>query len=203
VSITITDNLNLEDKMSEINGTTNAKNDSVIEQYKSYYKKMNIEQYGTGVLLSALGESSESSDDLSIQTATSSGIEELFANQSVNLSINKDNIKKKMWADLEKEVQKFMNENKDMRGEFVVAVNTETKDGQPEFKISSKETIVALLDEEYRSESLEVMTTNPVQLFQPDNMPIEKLTEKENPELAAIVQNFLQKNRGVFQYLAQ
>jgi len=189
--------------MGAISGTTNAKSDAVIEQYKSYYKKMNLEQYGTGVLLAALGESDQPSDDLTVQSGTSNGLEELFANQSVNLSINKDNIKKKLWADLEKEVQQFMNQNKDMRGEYVVAVNNETADGQPEFKISSKESIVSLLDEEYRSESLEVMTTHPVQLFQPDNMPIEQLTEKANPELSAIVQNFLQKNRGVFQYLAQ
>ncbi|MBL8025007.1 MAG: hypothetical protein JNL74_01275, partial [Fibrobacteres bacterium] len=76
------------------------------------------------------------------------------------------------------------------------------ENGQPEFKITSKESIMEHLDDEFKQESSEVMTTNPVQLFQPSNIDIAKLDAKASPVLEAIVSDFLQKNRGVFQYLA-
>ncbi|MBL8026220.1 MAG: hypothetical protein JNL74_07405, partial [Fibrobacteres bacterium] len=122
--------------MGAISGTTNQQADAVIEQYKSYYSKMNISQYGTGVLLQTLGESGDAEEAFGANySSQSNGLEELFASQASKVSINKDNIKKKMWADLEKEVQAFFQENKELRGQYVVAVNNATENGQPEFKI--------------------------------------------------------------------
>ncbi len=187
--------------MGTIQGASNSSADQVIEQYKSYYKSLNLAQYGTGVLLQTLG-ASDGTEDMFTSSAETNGLEDLFSSQSVNLSINKDNIKKKLWSDLEKEIQAFTNNHKELKGNFVIAINYNEENGLPQFRVAKSESVEFYLGDDNKSSAADAINNHPVQVFDRDKIAIEELNAFNSPELSAIVENFMQKNKGVFQYLA-
>lgn len=187
--------------MGTIQSNSISKSDAAIEQYKSYYKGLNIAQYGTGVLLQTLGSSEGSSNTFTSDTS-STGLESLFTNSASKLSINTDNIKKKIWSDLEEEIQAYTIQNKETKGTFSVAINADTANGQPIFKIASKESVLSFLDEKDKASSEEALKNHPVQVFSSENLPVESLKEVKIPELSSIVDSFMKKNSAVFKFLS-
>src|SRR3989339_965666 len=169
-----------------------------IEQYKDYFKKLNIEQYGYGVLLNALNEN-QNQDGFTALDAQDTTFDSIA---SAQVNIDSAAVQKKMWQDLEYELKAYEKLHPELKGQYVVAINADTEDGQPIATIAKKEDILDLIPQTERDTSEDLIKSNPVQLFKSENLNVLALDSIENRDIEKIVNSFLAKNSGVFQYLA-
>jgi hypothetical protein len=173
-----------------------------IEAYKSYFKRVNIAQYGASVLLNALNEGDKTADPFSGESGGSGDTESIFPEQPATLSINTDAVYKKMWKDLEALIKEYEEKNPGIKGKYVVAVNADTADGQPAFKVAAKDDLLALIADKDQKSSSDLMDQHPVQVFKSGNLDVAALSEAPVVGLEDIVAAFMAQNKGVFQFLA-
>lgn len=172
-----------------------------IEQYKQYFKRMNIEQYGYSVLLSALNEGRKNDGFEALDGQEQSEDDSLTTFAPYDVKINTDNVLKKMWKDLEQEIKQYEKSHPEIKGQYIVAINAQGADNMPAVTVSSKEEVLALIPEAEREESAKLIDLNPVQIFRNETLDVRALPSAGLPGLDALIQGFLEKNRGVFQYL--
>ncbi|MFH0919873.1 MAG: hypothetical protein V1913_05875 [Fibrobacterota bacterium] len=180
--------------------SSNQNSASQIEQYKTYFKQLNIAQNGASVLLQALNENKSTNTDDWFGTGTdSTDVTDLVPAAVVN--INKEKVEKKLWQDLEAEILAYQEQHPELKDKLVVAVNADTEDGQPAFTVAKSEDILALLND--KGTAQDALKGHPVQLFESANLNVGGLKSAGETELEQMVQAFMQKNRGVFQYFNQ
>ena len=174
-----------------------------IEAYKAYFKRINIAQYGAGVLMDALNQGSGASSDPLLDGANKdSAVQSMFPEKPATLNINTDAVYKKMWKDLEALIKEYEVKNPDIKGQYIVAVNADTQDGQPAVKIAQKDDVMSLLGDADRKSIEGTIDQHPVQVFKSANVDVNTLQEASIPGLQAEITAFLDKNKGVFQFLA-
>lgn len=186
--------------MASISAYSAANPKASLEQYKSYIRSLNIEQYGAGVLMSALNENQAAAED-SESTDQSSGLDEFFNAQAAKVNINTESVKKKLWSDLETEIKGYEAQHPDIKGKYIVAVNAEDENDQPAFQVADKQTVVGLINETDQKASDALITEHPVQIFKSETIDVSILKSAGFAELKDIVSAFMQKNKGVFQFL--
>lgn len=172
-----------------------------IEQYKTYFKQMNIAQYGAGVLLNALNEG-KNTDPMLESDSEGEEADSIFSDLPATVNINSDSVYKKVWDDLENEIKEYECQHLEIKGQYVIAINADTETGQPEFTIASKTQVLGLVSTDEKDNSDSLMTDHPVQIFKSTTISVKKLTSVSIPGLDDLVSGFLQKNRGVFQFLS-
>jgi hypothetical protein len=171
-----------------------------IDQYKSYFKRLNIEQYGAGVLMNALNEGKNADPLLGGQT-NGTDLASMFPETPATVNINSEAVKKKLWQDLELEIKTYEQEHPEVKGQYMVAVNADTADGQPKFKIAKIDDVLALIPENDRAASKTLIAEHPVQIFKSSTIDVDALAAAPLADLENLIAGFLGKNQGVFQYL--
>src|SRR3989339_230630 len=136
--------------MNAISGNQNSP--AQIEQYKTYFKQLNIAQYGAGILMQALNENNGASEDDMFGTGSDESLD-AGAIPSAVVNINKESVEKKLWKDLEAEILAYEKEHPELKDKIVVALNTDTQDGQPVFTVVKADDILALLSDKNAAQS--------------------------------------------------
>jgi hypothetical protein len=171
-----------------------------IQEYQSYFKRLNLKQYGAGILLDALNQG-EKNTDLFGDTTNTQAEEAILPQTPSLLNINPANIYQKIWKDLEGEIKAYERAHPEVKGKYVVALNADTADGQPIFKVAGKADVLKNVGEQDKEASDALITDYPVQVFQSKNLDVSTLPGAGQTGLEKLVEGFLAKNKGVFTFL--
>lgn len=180
-----------------------AASNNTIEQYKAYFKNLNIEQYGASVLMNALNEN-QATEDYFQGSESGTTEEDPLGLSGAMVNIDSETVRKKILEDLEKEIRYFEANHPDIKGRYVVAVNLDSQDasGLPKIQIADKEDVLSLVNEADRQKSSDLIDAHPIQVFASSTLDVRILPAASVRGLDEVVAEFFGKYKGVFSYLA-